>query len=309
MMKFSTVKYFFREAFANLFKNSVMTIASVVTVFSCILMIIFTFSIVTNLEYVLQQFEQTLDLEIFIDNEVSPEDVMLLYEDISQIEHIESIEFISHYRALEIFREYMDGITTYDEFGNVTSISILPDDINPTIFPRSFRITVDHPGNIEYVYAEVLKLSYRGFEFQDIYNTLYFINSINSIIRIISTVIVLFLIANSIVIIINTVRITVNTRKNDINIMKYVGATDWFIKWPFIIEGALIGFIGSLLPLGIGFLMYINLIEIVSDSFFGILSFRTAPAVFTFLVPFCILLGIGIGILGSANAVRKYLKV
>jgi cell division transport system permease protein len=118
-------------------------------------------------------------------------------------------------------------------------------------------------------------------------------------------------IISCLMIIMNTIRISVVNRRIEINIMKYVGATDWFIRWPFIIEGIIIGVVGALVPLIIGFPVYAS----VTSAIFSYLpmitfvQFRLTGDVFGFLIPFGIIFGIALGVIGSVTSIRKHLRV
>ena len=127
-----------------------------------------------------------------------------------------------------------------------------------------------------------------------------------------SFVVMLILGVLAVVIITNTIKLTVNNRRNEIIIMKYVGATDWFIKWPFVIEGMLIGIVGAVIPLGIAWFSYDGLVDNVRYSEFAMfmqLPFRSASELFPIFAPVTVILGVGIGVLGSISAMRKYLSV
>lgn len=306
-MNFRSIKYYFLEAFANLFKNRLMTLASIVTVSSCTFIIILTYFIASNLDFFLEQFEKKLDVEVFFENYLTDEDITTLYEEISNINHINTIYYISYDEAIERFLDLLESAESENKDSNVAISNIAPG-----VLPRSFVITIDSTQYIEYVYAQLENFSDRGVYFPEIYSTVDIINSINTGIRIISITIILFLIINSVVIIVNTVKLTVNNRKIEINIMKYVGATDWFIKWPFLIEGALIGLIGSVLPLILGIISYSRLIDYINNNYESVVSiidFRSGYSIFIVLIPLCIALGLTVGVIGSVNAVKKYLKV
>ena len=110
----------------------------------------------------------------------------------------------------------------------------------------------------------------------------------------------------------NTIKLTVFIRKNEISIMKYVGATDWFIRWPFIIEGLLIGIIGAALPCIISWYSYDKMVDVIYDKapiVKTLFRFVAGGDIFAAVVPICLLIGAMLGVLGSANAIRKYLNV
>jgi cell division transport system permease protein len=305
-MKFRSIKYYFAEAFANLFKNRLMTFASIITVFSCTFMIIITYFIASNIDFFLEQFEKKLDVEIFFENYLTDMDISQFEDEISNMEHVAGIQYVSYLDAVNRYKDI------YGTQGQVENKSNVISEITSGILPRSFIITIDNSKNIDFLYEKLSIMKNRGVFYPESDYTLDVITSVNTAIRIISVIIILFLLGNSIVIIVNTVKLTVNNRKYDINIMKYVGATDWFIKWPFIIEGALIGFIGSSIPVVMGVFGYSRITEYIFEQFKvlkDVVEFRSTIAVFSVLAPACIALGLLVGIIGSSNAVKKYLNV
>jgi len=114
----------------------------------------------------------------------------------------------------------------------------------------------------------------------------------------------------SIIIITNTIRITVNARQSEINIMKYVGATDWFIRWPFVIEGMLIGLIGGAIPAVIAWFGYGTIVtRLAAAPYLNFIVFLSEDEIFMYVLPFALILGTVIGLLGSSWSVKKHLKV
>lgn len=126
-----------------------------------------------------------------------------------------------------------------------------------------------------------------------------------------SVLVMLLLGVISIMIIINTIRISVMNRRVEINIMKYVGATDWFIRWPFIVEGIIIGIIGALVPLVLGLPIYTKVTSAIFDylPMIKFIQFRLTGDVFGFLFPFGIVFGVALGVIGSVSSIRKHLRV
>ena len=135
---------------------------------------------------------------------------------------------------------------------------------------------------------------------------------LNKIIQITGILVIAILGIISVVIIMNTIKISVFTRRNEINIMKFVGATDWFIRWPFIIEGVLIGLIGAIIPIAIAWPAYgkaINMIYTYFPIIKNLATFRLGAEIFSVLLPIALVFGILLGTVGSVTSIRKYLKV
>lgn len=136
--------------------------------------------------------------------------------------------------------------------------------------------------------------------------------TINTALRIIGLVLVFILCAVAIAIIMNTIKLTVFIRKNEINIMKYVGATDWFIRWPFVIEGLLIGLFGSVISSIVCWIGYDKTIEVMRTKLFfltNVVQFKAGAEIFSFIMPITILIGIALGVFGSVTSLRKHLNV
>lgn len=305
-MKLRSIKYYFEEAFKSIFRNSLMSFTSILTVSSCILILVFSYCIAINIDYGLEQLENTVGISVYIDDSLSIDERNALYEKITALDNVdeEKTRFISKSEGLQ------EMIERYGE--NADILEGLEDD-NP--IRDSFSIALIHSREQGSVISALEEMKENGEGIVKIRQAQEIINKlviINNIIRGISVVIALVLGLLSIIIIMNTIKLTVNNRKNEIGIMKYVGATDWFIKWPFIIEGIIIGIVGAFIPAIISAVLYSNVIDmltsnmVITDSIF---RFRTAAEIFPTLVPIMVVLGLLIGAIGSLLSMRKYLDV
>ncbi len=302
-MKISSFKYYIKEAFLNVIKNGLMSFASIMTVASCVFILITSYNIASNINYSLTSLEEQIGLTVFINDSVSADDVKLLYDDLVSTEHIETVNFISSEDAYANFEQSLDG--------NTKILEGLPKE---TLLPRSFEIYLD---NNDYLDETIRKLeqdvgedkSYSSIRHAK--QEVEIIDSITNAIQLISTVLIVGLGFIGTVIIMNTIKITVNTRKNEITLMKYVGATDWFIRWPFIFEGIIIGLVGALIPILITFVTYNSAVTKISESLSfasTMFNFRSVTELFAYSTPLAISLGVFIGVLGSVTSIRKYLN-
>ena len=135
---------------------------------------------------------------------------------------------------------------------------------------------------------------------------------INNVVRILGIVVIAALALISVVIIMNTIKISVYTRRNEINIMKYVGATDWFIRWPFVIEGIFIGLIGAAIPIAVSWFLYGKAVAALNTSIpviQNLFTFRYSFDIFSVLLPWSLAAGVLLGVVGSVSSIRKYLRV
>lgn len=301
-MKLRNLRYFLVEAVSCMFKNRLMSLASIITVASCTLILCISYFIVSNLDYILEGIERSMVIVAYIDDDATDAQVRELEHLILEIEYVEGLTFTSSEEALVNFSEALG-----DQEGFLRGLE------GTNILPSSFDIELNDVYGQDYVVSELLKLKNRGIDGilhdQDAIDALI---GINRGIRITSIFMVLFLAAISTVIIINTIRITVTARKNEINIMKYVGATDWFIRWPFILEGVLIGFIGAMISLTIGWISYSRSIDIIETSMTfiaNLVQVKDIYSIFVVITPITLLMGIGIGIVGSVTSIRKHLRV
>ena len=299
-MSFRRSRYFLGEAFRGLVRNRLMSVASILTVASCLLVVSVFYALAANIDYFLNQLEGHIGIIAFIDDGVSMDDVRLLDEDIRNIDHVIQVMFISHEAAFEAVKAQH-----YDDPGILEGVS-------PETFPRSFEIEISDLRYHELVAFELEALHTRGIErIRQDQNVARMVIAVSNMIRWISGALVLILAAISIIIITNTIRITVNARQAEINIMKYVGATDWFIRWPFLIEGILIGIIGSLVPVALVWTGYAHIIKMVQEGMplIEFIEFRPGYEIFVFLFPFVLFCGAMIGAIGSGTSIRRHLHV
>ena len=305
-MKFNSIKFFVEEAFKSLFRNGLMSLSSIVTVAACIFIVVLSFCMAVNVDYILVQFEESGGLAVSISDDLNSDGLNELKEKILAIEYVAEVEFVNKAQALEDFAKSLGD-------DNKEIVSGFDEKTNP--LPRSFSITVEAGQYQEQVVEMLSQPDFAEAGVTKVRHALDLVKdlvSINNAIRIVSLIIILILGLLSVTIIMNTIKLTVNSRRHEIGIMKYVGATDWFIRWPFIIEGIIIGICGALIPVVIGWAIYANAVQAITNSFLFIesfIAFRASFEIFPYLAPLSIGLGIVIGALGSITSIRKYLDV
>jgi len=295
----STVKHHIGAAFRNLLLNRLMTIASVLTVASCVFIVSVFYLLVINVNNVFNQLQDQIGLVALVDDDVPAGELTYIFERIRAIPNVRSAEYIPPDAGREIIEDLFGP-------GSAMTEALLLD--NP--FLRAFSVDiVDIQFHDEVV--EALEAMYPYIvtvrSEQDLADILW---NLTRVVQTVSLVIIFILGVISLVIIINTIRITVSSRQTEISIMKYVGATDWFIRWPFIIEGLMIGLVGAFIPAVICALGYDSVITtITSVPMLDFLYFLPGDQVLFYVVPFALVLGAVIGFIGSAVSVRQYLKV
>jgi len=277
-----------------------MSVASIFTVASCILIVSVFYILAMHFEFFVRQMEETVGMMVFIEEELNMTEIVELQGMIQNIPQISNAEFIHRDEALANF---------IDSIGADSPLIAGLELDNP--FRHSFAIELTSLTFEEDVYIALQNLQHAGVGFvrrpSDLGPILVMASNV---VQIVSIFLILVLGIISIVIITNTIRITVNARRTEINIMKYVGATDWFIRWPFVIEGAIVGFIGGFIPCLVVWLVYGRALTVVgSIPELQFIDLIPSDEIFVYLLPFALVLGTIIGLAGSITAVRRHLKV
>lgn len=295
-MKPRTIKYYFKEALKSMKRNGLMTLASISTVALSLFMLGVFLCGVINLNNMASSLENQVQLSIYLKDGLTTDQIMAVGKQIKAIPNLKHLEFVNKEQAMKEFKERLG-----DQQQLVNALG----DVNP--LPNSYVLTFDNPSDVKA--TAKLATTFQGVESthygQDIVEELF---RITQVIRIGGIVLIAFLAAATLFIISNTIRLTVFARRKEIAIMKYVGATNGFIRWPFVIEGMLLGFIGSIIAvLCVGEFYHFITIE-VSDS----LAFFPLVPMFPFfyqLVACLIGGGIIVGIIGSTISLKQYMKV
>lgn len=299
-MRFSTLIYTIKQGIVNIFRNKWYSLASMATISACLLMFGVFYAIVANFQYMVKAAQEGVAVTVFFNEDVSQERMLEIGDMIEKRGEVSRVNFVSADEAWEEFKidylgEYVDG------FGND----------NPIVGSDNYEVylsDVSMQDNLV-TYLESIEGVRDVKRSAIIANTL---SGINKLIGYVSMGIILILLVVSVFLISNTVTIGISVRKDEIGIMKYIGATDFFVRAPFVIEGMLIGALGSLVPLGILYFIYNNVVGYVQDRFpmlSNLLRFLTVEEVFAALVPISLIIGIGIGFLGSFSTVRKHIRV
>lgn len=300
-MRPSTIRYFLKEGFSGLKKNLLMTVASIIAVAACISIMSFSYCVVSNLQYMLDQMEDSIGISVFLKGDLTSEDIENMKTTISGLEHVTNVTYISPADALDQLKE---------QWGADEDIFIGLDDTNNPL-SHSFQVELDQIESQDAVLAELQKIE--GVDKVEYGQSLSeMLMSVSNVFQVAGILVMLVLGVISVMIIINTIRISVMNRRVEINIMKYVGATDWFIRWPFIIEGIIIGLIGAILPMLVGMPMYGKTVSLFYNHIpfvENFVRFRVVGDVFSFVLPAALIFGILLGVVGSVTSIRKHLQV
>jgi cell division transport system permease protein len=300
IMKYNIFTYLVGEGFKNVFKNKKSTAASLMIM--CATMIIFGvfFIIGENINYFVKEVESAQGIQVFINLDATDEQVKEVGEKISALDGVNTITFVSKDEGLEQLKEkFKEKEYLLDAY---KENNILPD---------SYVVTLTDLSLSSQVQEQIMQLdNIKRITSRD--ETVTTLISLANGVRIATGVILILLIVISIFIIANTIKLTVHARRKEISIMKYVGATNNFIRWPFIVEGIIIGILAGMISMTIiGGLYSFGAEKIVNSSFMQTIgmSLVSFADMFNLIVIIYLILGIGIGVLGSSISMRKYLKV
>ena len=299
MLHLSKIRYSLSQAKKNVIRNGLMSVASLFTI-TCCLLILGLFTIITlNVNSITEQIKDQCEIQLFINIGTSDERITELGDEILADENVKEIslytrEEMYEYAMNDIFEGREGLMDTYTEEDNPFSDSykITLRDITKT---QETAQKLEQLNDVDHVENK-----------QDVTNM---VISISKAVKNVSIVIMLILLIISVVIISNTVRLTVFNRRKEINIMKYIGAPDRFIRTPFIIEGMLIGFFGALIAFGLISWGYIALSNAFIASEFNALELVGYSGIAPILCGLFLFFGCFIGILGSSLSMRKYLNV
>lgn len=279
------------------------SLASIATMTACIFMLGLFYMIVMNFQSMVKDAESGVAVTVFFDDGISEQRIEEIGELISERVEVARYDYISADEAWDSFKLiYFEGNESAAEsfagdnpLTNSASYAVYMNDISMQ------ETLVTYLGSIDGV-SEVKQSA-------AVANTL---TDFNSLIGYISAGIILILLGVAVFLISNTITVAISVRKEEIGIMKLIGATDYFVRAPFVVEGIVIGLIGAAIPLGILYLLYEKIIVYISDKFIFIsnmMKFLSAEEIFHTLVPVALILGVGIGFIGSRITIRKHLKV
>ncbi|MBQ8027713.1 MAG: permease-like cell division protein FtsX [Clostridia bacterium] len=292
----ASLSYLTKEGFRNIRSNKLMSLASVAVLMSCLVMIGVAFLLFVNIDKMLGDISQENVIMVFIEDDATDDEIVDMGRQINAMSNVKSSNFIPKEEA---FPEVMDSIGTASALFEGMESELLPDAYEVTLSDmEKYDSSIDELERLD----NVLQLRHnRDFARQ--------LTNIRSTAGYLSVAVILMLLVVSLFIISNTVRVTMYNRRLEIRIMKSVGATKWFIRWPFMVEGIVLGIISGVVSLGIVFGLYQLAAGAMSDML-GILSVKPVPFrdhALIMLVAF-VATGVVTGAFGSIVSMNKYLK-
>ncbi len=298
-MKIRTFLYTFWQGIRNMFKNGWYSLASIATIGACLFLLNMFYSIVANMQHILYNIEEGVSVTVFFNEEVTDETIDAIGQEILQRPEVRDVVYHSDEEIWATFgpsyfgEDYMEGFPENPLKGEHNYEVFLQ---NVSLQDQLVEWLQSKPEVRLVRYSEATASTLSGFNMMLVY---------------VSAAIIVILLAVSIFLISNTVRVGISVRSEEIGIMKYIGATDFFVRAPFVLEGMLIGLIGALIPLYLVYYLYdyvLNMITTRFEMLSSMLSFLTLQEVFNVLAPVSIIIGVGMGLIGSYFTVRKYLK-
>ena len=302
-MRISTFGYSMKQGVKNIGRNKMFSMASIATMSACIFLFGLFYLIVMNFNYIVDKAEQGVAITVFFSEDATQEQKDKIGEDLKKEDGVLEVNYIS---AEEAWNKFQD-----DYFGDSKEAAEGFKNDNPLANSDNYEVYMSDVSKQKQVvsYAEKLDGVRKVNKSDTVAKTL---TSVNKLVGIISAAIILILLAVSIFLISNTVTMGITVRREEIAIMKYIGAKDGFVRAPFVFEGLLIGVIGAIIPLVMLYFMYDKAVSYVMTRYSllnNIVDFLPVMRVYRTLLPVGIALGVGIGFLGSTFTIRKHLKV
>ena len=302
-MRISTVGYSAKQGVKNIGRNKMFSLASVATMAACIFVFGLFFSIIMNFQYIVHKAEEGVAITVFFNDDATQEQIDNIGAQLKKQDGVKEIKYVSADEAWETFKDQY--------FGESSDLAEGFKNDNPLAGSDNYEVYMTDVASQKKLvsFAESLDGVRKVNKSDTVANTL---NSVNKLVWYVSVVIIAILLAVSIFLISNTITVGISVRREEIGIMKLIGATDYFVRAPFVVEGIVIGAIGAVIPLGILYVLYQKIVEYIGDKFNFIsnkMKFLSVNEVFHTLVPVALVLGVGIGFIGSRITIRKHLKV
>lgn len=304
-MRISTFWYCFKQGIINICRNIWFSLASTAIISACIFLFCVFFSVITNVQYMVVTAESTMGITVFFDENLSEDDILGIGQKIQTEKStvIKDMQYVSAEAAWESFK------TEY--FGENTSLADGFAEDNPLAGSASYEIFLtdiaDQGPMVEYLesVAGVRKVNYSN-------SAVAGLSSFNKILTLLFGVIIAMLLAVAVFLISNTISVAAEFRKNENKIMRLIGATNFMIRAPFVVEGTLLGLVGAAVPLGAMYFLYNEAVEFVIERFqmlSGIIQFLPVGEIYPYMAGISLALGGGLGLIVSFMTIRKHLRV
>lgn len=313
-MRPSTIWYILKQGFINIRRNWMFSVASVLTMTACIFLFGIFYSLIVNVNYIAKKTEEKIPIAVFFEEGTTQEELDEVEKKIRERPEVEDVVFVSGDEGLENYLNnmYPDGDEMTEEVKNSFKDLFLEyNNENPLENSYNFQVTVKEIERQDELVSYIRTLPHvrKVRQSSEAADTL---SSFNRILYYVSSGIIGILLLISVFLISNTISVGISVRKEEIGIMKYIGATDRFVRAPFVLEGIFLGIIGAIIPLTLLYFLYIRAIRLIVENFSvlgGSMRFLSVAQIYRTLLPIGLLLGIGIGWIGSFLTTRKHLRV
>ena len=290
------------QGFKNIRRNRMFSIASVLTMTTCLFLFGIMYFIVTNLRYMIREAEANVGITVFFNDGTTEQQMIEIRDQIEAKKGVKLVKYVSGDQAWEEFKElYLSDQELLESFG----------DENPLENSSSFEIFFDTVEDQSKLTSEIKRINGVR-QVNDTQQLVQALTKTNRVVSISSSVLIALLLIISLFLISTTVSVGVSVRKNEISIMHLIGATARFIRFPFIIEGMTLGLLGAALPLSILYAVYYKVIELLGTRFSGLMQSGmdvvAVNDIFMKLSPMIVGIGLGIGLLGSWMTMNRELR-
>ncbi|MGN0154162.1 MAG: permease-like cell division protein FtsX [Lachnospiraceae bacterium] len=303
-MKINTLGYSIKQGLKNIQRNLLFSLASIGTIVACLFLFGIFYAIVLNMESEIKSIEDSLTVSVFFDEGTDENRIMQIGDELKAIENVDTINYISADKA---WNNYIEDV--YD--GNQEYVNSVFGEDNPLTNSSSYELTLKDISKQKDTVKQIEQIgNVRRVNSSD--GTAKSLDSLNKLVGYASIGVILILLFVSLFLISNTITIGISVRKEEIAIMKLIGAKDIFVRAPFLVEGVIIGLIGSIIPLGILYFMYNAMTQYLTEHFTivaNLMEFVPVGQVFKGMAPIALLLGVGIGFFGSLLTTHKHLRV
>ena len=302
-MRFNTIGYCFKQGFKNIWRNKLFSLASMATMAACIFMFGIFFCMVQNFQHFVREAEEGVAVTVLFDEGTTEDEILEIGQGLTKRDGVSEVVYVS---ADEAWKSYQEK---YFE-GNPEVAEAFVDD-NPLANSSNLEIYMKDSSKQDdlVTYIESLDKVRKVNRSDSVASML---TDFNRLVSYVSVAIIGLLLAVAIFLINNTVAIGISVRREEIGIMRLIGAKNSFIKAPFLIEGIVIGLVGAIFPLILLYFLYNKLITYVGTQFTGlsnVMDFLPAAQLFQTLLPVGMALGVGIGFFGSIVTIQRHLKV
>lgn len=317
-MRISTFGYVGKQGVKNIWRNKMFSLASIATMSACIFLFGLFFSILVNFQYIIKSAEEGVAITVFFNDDATEEQKKEIGEQLESRDDVSEVKYVSADDAWAEFQkeyfgdnpEFAEGFKDDNPLAGSDNYEVYMKTVkgdNKDLIAKSKSLSATQQDLVKF--AQSLDGVRQVNKSDVVANTL---SSVNMLVAYVSIAIIAILLGVSIFLISNTVTTGITVRKEEIAIMKYIGAKDFVVRSPFVIEGLIIGLFGAVIPLALLYFLYDKAVVYIMEKFSilkNIITFLPVGNVYIYLLPIGLVMGIGIGFLGSYFTVRKHLRV